>query len=330
MMVPTATYRLQFNSMFTFKSALGIAEYLSQLGVSTIYASPIFKTRAASTHGYDIVEPGEFNPQLGSQEDFDLLIEALNKCNMSWLQDIVPNHMAFSYENNLLRDLLENGERSEYYEFFDIDWDYPGGRLRGKLLAPLLGRTYKECLEGGELRVEYDERGFTVSYYDLRLPLSIESYLDVMGDGYDEEKPTPGSEASGYRGLLGVAEALRSLPSESDRKRRRERADWIKRRLWELYTEHSDVRSSIDGRVKALNGAPGAPESFSALDKLLDKQIYRLSHWSAALEEINYRRFFDINELISLRMEAHPFPHPRAYRRGKNKGVKSRPHRWAV
>ncbi|NEQ29684.1 MAG: malto-oligosyltrehalose synthase, partial [Leptolyngbya sp. SIO4C5] len=176
MRIPTATYRLQFCPDFTFADAQGIVPYLKELGISDIYASPIFKARAGSPHGYDVVDPTRLNPDLGAETDFEALIEALHEQQMGWVQDIVPNHMAYDSQNHFLMDVLEHGSQSEYFRYFDIDWEHPYEDIRGKVLAPLLGDFYGRCLEAGQIQLAYEESGLTVNYYDLKLPLNIESY----------------------------------------------------------------------------------------------------------------------------------------------------------
>jgi (1->4)-alpha-D-glucan 1-alpha-D-glucosylmutase len=176
MRIPVATYRLQFHPEFKFQDALRILTYLDDLGISDIYASPIFKARRGSTHGYDVVDPSQLNPELGSDEDFAELTSDLSQRGMGWLQDIVPNHMAYDSENPFLVDILEHGPYSEYSDFFDVEWEHPFDDFKGKILIPMLGDFYGRCMERGEITLNYDENGLTVNYYDLWVPLRIESY----------------------------------------------------------------------------------------------------------------------------------------------------------
>jgi len=303
MQIPIATYRIQFNPSFTFQDAGEIASYLHELGVSDIYASPIFKARQGSTHGYDVVDMNQLNPEIGGRDDLAGLTAALRERGMGWLQDIIPNHRAYTDENGMLRDVLENGEGSPYYRFFDIAWDHPYEGLRGRLLAPFLGRFFGEALERGEIRLQYGRRGLTVTYYGLAFPLTAESYGSVLAYALDNLKARLGEGNPDYITFLGILEALKnpsSGPAEGDRYDHLRSA---KRRLWELYTHSRDIKEHIDMTIKAFNGEVGRPESFNLLDTLLSEQRYRLSFWKVANEEINYRRFFTINELISLRME---------------------------
>ena len=157
MHIPAATYRIQFNPAFGFSDAATIISYLADLGISDLYASPVFKAKQGSTHGYDVVDPTRLNPELGGMEAFEHLIDTLRHHGMAWLQDIVPNHMAYDGENTMLMDVLENGENSPYYDFFDIQWEYPYEGMKGRILAPFLGSFYGEALENGEIRLAFGE-----------------------------------------------------------------------------------------------------------------------------------------------------------------------------
>jgi (1->4)-alpha-D-glucan 1-alpha-D-glucosylmutase len=176
MHVPTATYRLQFGPSFGFRDAEALVPYLHALGISDIYASPIFKANPDSTHGYDVTNPNELNPQLGSDEEFSELTAKRRQYNIGWLQDIVPNHMAYSSDNQMLMDLFESGPNSRYADFFDVAWDHPDESLKGKILAPFLGKPYAEALREGEIQLESSESGMVVRYYDVRFPLALSSY----------------------------------------------------------------------------------------------------------------------------------------------------------
>ena len=173
MRIPVATYRIQFNRDFPFNHANEIIDYLYELGISDLYASPIFKARIGSTHGYDIVDQNQLNPELGKQEDFDQLMEKIKNQGMGWLQDIVPNHMAYDSQNKYLTDIFEYGADSDYLDFFDIDWEHPHDDLRGRVLAPLLGDFYGNCLENGQLTISYEDEVLYVNYYSLKLSLFL-------------------------------------------------------------------------------------------------------------------------------------------------------------
>lgn len=301
--IPVATYRIQFNHSFGFQAAREIIPYLAELGISDIYASPIFKARKGSTHGYDVVDPDQLNPELGDEQDFGELIRELKNYGMGWIQDIVPNHVAYDYENRMLMDVLENGECSKYRHFFDIEWDHPCESIRGKLLAPFLGRFYGESLEDGEIQLRYGADGLSVNYYHLALPLKIESYTNVFTHQLSALKRKLGGDHPDFIKLLGILYVLKTLPSDEEIDERYDQITFIKRTLWELYTGNREMKRFIDANVQAFNGEKGNPESFNLLDNLLSEQLFRLSFWKVATEEINYRRFFNINELICLRAE---------------------------
>jgi (1->4)-alpha-D-glucan 1-alpha-D-glucosylmutase len=180
MKIPLATYRLQFKPGFGFKQAREILPYLYDLGITDIYAAPIFKARKGSSHGYDVVDLNQLNPELGTESEFEELIDAVKSRGMGWVQDIVPNHMAFDGENQMLMDVLENGRNSEYFGFFDIEWEHFYESLSERLLAPFLGKHYSEALDEREITLQYGSNGFFVSYYALNLPLKIESYVRII------------------------------------------------------------------------------------------------------------------------------------------------------
>jgi (1->4)-alpha-D-glucan 1-alpha-D-glucosylmutase len=304
MRIPVSTYRLQFNPDFGFKKAAETAGYLRELGISDIYASPVFKAREGSLHGYDVVDLNRLNPDLGSESDFYDLLKTINKLDMGWLQDIVPNHMAFDGENQMLMDVLENGRNSDYFDFFDIDWDHYYEGLSERLLAPFLGRHYSESLDAREISLQYDSNGFFISYYTLRLPLKIESYARIITHGLIALRKKLGDDDPNLIKFLGILYSLKSLPSsQEDRIERYSQIQFIKRMLRELYTDNIDIRDFIDRNIMMFNGTPETSEGISLLDSLLSEQLFRLSFWKVATEEINYRRFFNINGLISLKME---------------------------
>lgn len=276
MRIPIATYRLQLTAAFGFEQALEIISYLADLGISDIYASPIFKARKGSLHGYDVVDQNQINPDLGTKDDFRNLMEAVKARGLGWIQDIVPNHMAYCQENALLWDVLEKGESSGYFNFFDIFWDHPCGDLRGRLLAPFLGKMYYEALEGGEIKLEIAPDGLVARYYDLKLPLKPESVQEIL-----------------YGALTEVGSGLGAGLDEDD----------LKRGLWEIYSWDEDFKELFDSALGKINGIRGKPESFDALDRILSDQRFKLSFWKVASQEVNYRRFFTINEIIALRSD---------------------------
>jgi (1->4)-alpha-D-glucan 1-alpha-D-glucosylmutase len=303
MRIPTATYRIQFHSEFKFEQAKNIAAYLAELGISDLYASPIFKARKGSTHGYDVVDPTQLNPELGTLEDFEALSNEIQRHNMGWLQDIVPNHMAYDSQNSWLMDVLENGPDSDAFYYFDIEWDQVYEDIKGRVLAPMLGNFYGQCLENGEIQLDYDENGLNVNYFSLKLPVRIESYGKFITQNLGHLGRSLGRRHPDFIKLLGIVYLIKSAPGETKGKERYDQIAFVKGLLWELYTQNSEVKDFIDSNVKFFNGEKGNPESFNYLDNLLKEQFYRLSFWKVGAEEINYRRFFTVNELISVKVQ---------------------------
>ncbi len=303
MRIPSSTYRVQFNSGFTFKDALGILDYLSDLGITDIYASPIFCARKGSIHGYDVVNPGCINPELGTEQDFYKLVRAVREREMGWVQDIVPNHMAYDSQNPMLMDVFESGTLSDYYPFFDVEWDHAYESMKGRLLAPFLGTSYGESLESGQIRIQYDESGFTANYYSLKYPLRIESYAEMLSPNLGRLRQTLGSDHPDYIRFVGIIFTLKGFPCQELGEERAEQVRFIKGMLWEIYNGSPLVREFVDRNLSIINGETALAD-FSLIDKLLYDQFFRLSFWKVASEEVNYRRFFSINELISLKMEA--------------------------
>jgi (1->4)-alpha-D-glucan 1-alpha-D-glucosylmutase len=303
MRIPVATYRIQLHKGFGFRAVKEILPYLSDLGISDVYASPIFKARKGSLHGYDVVNPGELNPDLGDPSDFEDLAREIKMWDMGWLQDIVPNHMAFNAENEMLCDVLENGARSPYFEYFDVLWDHPYAGMKGRILAPFLGKFFGESLEAGEINLRFDEKGFSIGFYDLSFPLKIESYTQVLTHGMEGLKKTLGRNHPDFIKLLGILYVLKTLPSQEGEEEGYEQIAFIKNTLWEIYTRCGEIHASIDENLRVFNGDNDPSDRVKLLAPLLAEQMFRLSFWKVATEEINYRRFFSINDLISLRVE---------------------------
>ncbi|HWH76460.1 MAG TPA: alpha-amylase family glycosyl hydrolase, partial [Candidatus Binatus sp.] len=303
MTIPGATYRLQFTPEFGFGHARAILPYLHELGVSDIYASPIFHARSGSNHGYDVVDANRLNPELGTVEEFETLVGGARRLQLGWIQDIVPNHMAYDSQNRMLMDVLENGTASAYADFFDIDWNHPYDSMKGKILAPFLGRFYGECLEDGEITLHYDEGGLSVRYFAMTLPVNIEAYGELLTDDLSALRRRLGARHLDYVKLLGVLYAIKNLAPTEQSVERTDQIEFVKRILWELYSTNEEIKRYVDANLAKYNGRKGEPETFDRLDRLLSHQWYRLSFWKVAAEELNYRRFFNINELISLRLE---------------------------
>jgi len=307
--IPVTTYRLQFNRHFRFQDAKRIIPYLFALGISDLYASPYFKAREGSLHGYDIVDHNSLNPEIGTEEEYNEMTEELRKYGMGQILDIVPNHMCIASRENLWwMDLLENGPSSIYADFFDIDWDPVKRELRNKILIPVLGDQYGNVLENQELRLFFEEGAFFVCYYEYRFPIIPKTYIDILQHRIKDLEGLLSPEDPHFIESLSIMTALNYLPpctetrKEKIDERYREK-EIIKKRLRDLCHKSSEVRAFIDENVKIFNGIRGNPQSFDLLDQILNKQVYRLSFWRVATEEINYRRFFDINELGAIRME---------------------------
>jgi (1->4)-alpha-D-glucan 1-alpha-D-glucosylmutase len=302
--IPVSTYRVQFNpAAFKFEDALEIVDYLHELGISDLYASPLFKSRPGSTHGYDVVDYNRLNPALGTQAEFDALAQALRGREMGLLLDIVPNHMGIGTENIWWMDVLENGPMSPYAQFFDIDW-VRSERVRNQVLLPILGDHYGRVLEAGELRVDYANSRFSLHYYDTRFPVNIGTCDHLLEVCYEE---LPFDEMDEIKQeLASIITAIKNLPDyrQLDRQQERLREQTIIRRRFEtLYNEHPEVGAALERAITFINGVKGAPDSFEPLASLIRRQPYRLAYWRTAADEINYRRFFDVNELASVRNE---------------------------
>jgi (1->4)-alpha-D-glucan 1-alpha-D-glucosylmutase len=307
--IPAATYRLQFNSLFRFRDAQAIVAYLNDLGITDIYASPYLKAKKGSMHGYDIVDHNALNPEVGTEEEYAQCVKELGRHGMGQILDIVPNHMYIqSSDNGWWMDVLENGPSSVYAGFFDIDWDPVKKELRNKVLLPVLGDQYGKVLDNQELQLSFEEGSFSLHYYDLKFPVVPKTYITLLENRLDALEERLTREHPDFVELLSIITALTHLPPytemspEKVAERHREK-EITKKRLGTLYQESAAIRERIDENVSLFNGVRGDPRTFDLLDGLLDMQVYRLSYWRVATEEINYRRFFDINHLAAIRME---------------------------
>jgi len=298
-----STYRIQFHPGFRFAHAAEILQYLRDLGISHLYASPVFRARRGSMHGYDAVDLNEINPELGSVEELETLFSGLRERGMGWIQDFAANHMAFHKDNPLLMDVLESGGDSIYRDFFDIDWDHPYEGMKGKVLAPFLGSLSGDALEKGELKLHYGPDGLSIRYHELEFPVAVSSYTGFFSHGIDRLKKSFGEEDLAWIQYLGILYVLRTIPSMDGLEEREFQIRFIKRSLWALYMREGRIRDFVDSNIRIFNGRPDDKNSFDLLEGLLLEQNYRLSYWKVATEEINYRRFFNINELICLRQE---------------------------
>jgi (1->4)-alpha-D-glucan 1-alpha-D-glucosylmutase len=304
--IPTATYRLQLSRGFDFAAAAAAAEYLASLGVSHLYLSPVARARAGSLHGYDVVDHEEFNPELGGEAGFRALAARARELGMGLLLDLVPNHMCIvAAENRWWSDVLENGESSPYAAHFDIDWNPPKQDLRDKVLLPILGRQYGLALESGELGVRFEAGAFVLSYFEHRLPLAPRSWRLMLEPALEALSSERGEQDEAVLELESILTAIRHLPRREEtaperaRERRREK-EIAKRRLQDLVEKSPTVARALERSVAELNDRGSGLER---LEALLEDQVYRLSHWRVATDEINYRRFFDVNELAAIRVE---------------------------
>ena len=305
---PLTTYRLQFNRDFRFSEARDLVPYLADLGVTECYCSPYLKANPGSRHGYDICEHGSLNPDLGSEADYDDFCSTLHMHGFGHIADFVPNHMAADPRSNpWWRDVLENGPSSPFAGFFDIDWDPIKPELKDKVLLPVLGDQYGRVLERGELQVRLQDGALHLWYFDLDLPINPRQSPRVLGLHRDRlEREMAGDPA--LREYLSILTALHNLPvyteTEPDRIAERQREKEVARvRLSQLLAGSPRLQRHVDDCLRQANGEPGTPASFDVLHTLLEHQAYRLAYWRTASDEINYRRFFDINELVALRME---------------------------
>ena len=309
--IPTATYRLQLNPHFTFRDATAIIPYLTALGISHFYASPYLRARPGSMHGYDIIDHNSLNPEIGSPEEYDQFVAELHRHGMRQILDIVPNHMGvMGSDNAWWLDVLENGEASDYADFFDIDWDPIKDELQGKVLIPVLGEQYGNVLEKGELKLTFDaDHGeFSIFYYQHRFPIAPREYPRILGFEIDGLQERLGPTHQDVLELQSIITAFNHLPErrgatpEQKAERNREK-EVQKRRLAALCARSPEIREFIAANVSKINGNPDDPRSFDALHELIKAQPYRFAQWRVAADDINYRRFFDINDLAALRTE---------------------------
>ena len=283
MYIPSSTYRIQFNKDFTFKDLLNIMDYLHELGISTLYASPILKSTSGSTHGYDVTDPHSLDPEIGSIGDLQAIVGRLKQRGMSWLQDIVPNHMAFDTSNFRLMDVLERGPHSTYYNYFDIIWNHPDPEIHNKLWVPFLGDDLEVCVENRQVQISLSEEGFVVKYFNAYYPVSVSAY-DFLFSISNSEMTQALRKAWG--------EFITNPASQSDY------SHWsTHKKKWARKLNSATNQATINEIISTINNDK------EIMLKLLEKQYYVLAHWKQTEKKINYRRFFTINQLICLRME---------------------------
>ena len=317
--VPRATYRLQLSESQDFEQIRRLIPYFQQLGISDLYLSPLFRARAGSTHGYDVVDHGEVEPAFGGDAALVRMAEEVRAAGMGIVLDVVPNHMGINDSGNRYwLDVLENGEGARWAKFFDVDWDAIPQTLKHRVLQPVLGQPFGAALEQGELRVVYVERRLQVEYFDRRFPLAPRTWPTVLElivarlgeelcrDSHaDETRRAIHMESTELESIIAQ---LRHLPAcdncSTSALRERYREQRIaRRRLAHLVAKRPRASAALAAAIAEINGVVGEPNSFDRLEQLLQAQCYRLAYWRVASDEINYRRFFDINELAAIRVE---------------------------
>jgi (1->4)-alpha-D-glucan 1-alpha-D-glucosylmutase len=280
MRIPVSTYRLQLNAAFNFNNVEAIIAYLHELGITTIYASPFFTAAAGSTHGYDVCDPYSLNCEIGTVDQLQRISGELQQKDMTWLQDVVPNHMVFAMGNQRLADVLERGEYSPYYNWFDIDWQHPDPLLNGKLMVPFLGKPLPECLQQQEIKIDLSEEGFIIKYGETVYPLSVGAYEPLLALLHQQAVEQLLQQLR--------AEAAQGWPLTSWRE--------IKSSLWQAFLANEQAVMDVRKLLDVINSDP------RALQNILQQQYYQLCWWQKANELINYRRFFAVNELIAVNM----------------------------
>lgn len=306
---PASTYRLQLNREFPFAEAERLVPYLANLGVTEIYCSPILTAGAGSGHGYDVCDHSTVNPELGGEDGFAAFAATARRHGLGLVIDSVPNHMSLHPEaNRWWHSVLENGPSSEFSPFFDIDWDPVKPELKGKVLLPILGEQYGDALESGRLQIVYEAGAFGLRYGEQTLPLNPRRLQSLLRHGLEALEAALGADHAGLVEFQSILFQLEHLPvyTETDpamvADRRREK-EVARQRLARAADAWPAIREHIDRNIRLFNGVPGDRHSFDRLHDLLEQQPYRLSSWRTATHEINYRRFFDINQLGGIRVE---------------------------
>lgn len=306
--IPIATYRLQLSGL-SFERARELVPYLAELGIGAAYLSPFFRARKGSTHGYDVVDHAMFDPTLGDEQKFSELADALREAGLGLLVDIVPNHMGIDDPFNCWwQDVLENGPASPYAAYFDIDWSPPKEGLRGKVLLPVLGEQFGRVLEDQQLKLAYENSRFVIGYYERRLPTDPATWVQVLKHTLEYVAQKLEAEVTERMELESIITALEHLPPrnatdpDAIQERRREK-EVAAGRLERLLESCPEVSAAAERTIVDYNGKKGELASFDLLDQLLADQPYRLCHWRVATDEINYRRFFDVDELAAIRVE---------------------------
>src|SRR5579871_251804 len=306
---PLATYRLQFNSNFRFVDAIPVLDYLRDLGISHVYASPILGSRRGSGHGYDVTDPTNIDLELGGEEGFAAFQAALEERGLGLLLDIVPNHMAAGKENRWWMDVLGNGPDSTYASYFDIDWKPPSRALENKLLLPFLGKPFGEALDAGELQIRCHDGKLVLHYWDQEFPIAPGSYAWILASvELDASEASESGSPAGdeWRGIVAIAKALArrdGVPPASVAAERRTKFEDMRDRLQRLLAASPEINARLEEILNRLNGTAGDPKSFCDLERVLAGQHYRLAYWQTVSDAINYRRFFSITDLVGVRVD---------------------------
>ena len=292
--IPRATYRVQLHGEFGFDDAAGIADYLEQLGISHLYCSPYLQAAPGSKHGYDVVDHHSVNEELGGSKAHERFCQRLGECHLGQVLDIVPNHMAISgRRNRYWWDVLENGPASPYSTYFDIDWKPRDPRIQNKLLVPILSDHYGRVLSRGEIKIKRQQGEFYLEYFDQQLPVAPRSLPAVLG---------PAAQQCGSDYLAFLSDSLARLPAPTETERvavvERDRDKTVIRNLLErLFLEVPFIAETVDHVLERLN------KDVDALDQFLEQQNYRVAFWRTAQQDLGYRRFFDVNTLVGIRVE---------------------------
>lgn len=291
---PRASYRLQMHSRFNFAVLSEHIDYLHRLGISHLYLSPCLQAAPGSTHGYDVVDHHHINNEIGGSYGFERLTRLLAEKEMNIILDIVPNHMAVRCpENPWWWDVLENGQSSQFSSYFDVDWHIESDHFSNLILLPVLGNHYGIVLEAGELKIEHEQGKFTLHYFENVFPLAPRSLSLILDRAYKD---------SGIKELGYLAGALEQLPHPSSSnierilRRQRDKAV-IYDMLADICKENPDYKKAINKAVSEIN------QNYDELDTLIGSQNYKLAHWKLSHYQVGYRRFFNINTLVGLRME---------------------------
>jgi len=307
--IPSSTYRLQLNQEFTFRQALGLVDYLHALGIGDCYLSPFLMAVEGSMHGYNITNPGRINPEIGTLEELRTFSDRLKQSGMGMIADVVPNHLAIARPaNQWWWNVLENGPSSPFSRYFDINWHSSKRDLANKVLLPILGDQYGRVLEDRQITVHYESGDLQARVYGQPLPLAPRSWGLVLEPAVNAARVDLGDNHGHVLELESILTALSHLPppDETDagkvHERQREK-EIIRKRLAALTESSRAILDRINRVIEVVNGVKGVPHSFDRLEELLARQSYRLAYWRVAGDEINYRRFFDVNELAAVRVE---------------------------